>query len=396
MLKPYRRILSLPGALAFSATGLLARLPISMLGLGIVLAVSARTGSYGYAGGISAASVVAAAAGSPLQGRLTDRFGQAVLLPAASVVYAVGMALLVLAIARDWSAPLPHVCAALTGFALPQIGSMVRARWSHALGDRSMLQTAFALEAVVDEMVFIVGPVLVTTLATWADPYLGLGFAGVAGLAGGLLLAAQRRTQPPVGAHGGSHEPRPGLDWPRLLPLVLVGVGLGSLFGSAEVVAVAVASAAGHRGASGALLATWAAGSMIAGIILGARRPAMLPLTQLRLSATALASTFVPMLVIDPLVLVTVALFVSGLAVSPTLVATISLVERTVPAPRLTEGIAWATTGLAIGVAPGAAISGRLIDSYGASAGWSVPLASGVLAAAIAWLVRPPAAYTPA
>jgi len=388
MLDPYRRILTLPGALAFSATGLLARLPISMLGLGIILVVSARTGSYGYAGGVSAASVVAAAVGSPLQGRLTDRFGQFRVLPATSVVFATGVALLVVAIESGWADPLSHLFAALAGFSMPQIGSMVRARWSHAIEDRTMVQTAFALEAVVDEVVFIVGPVLVAVLATLSDPYLGLVCAGVFGLVGGLLLARQRRTEPVVAARPGGESGHEPLGWVRLLPLLAAGVGLGSMFGASEVVAVAVASAEGHRGAAGGMLAAWAAGSLAAGVLVGAVRSRWTPLAQFRVSATALTATVVPMPFLDSLVLLTVALFVSGLAISPTLVSTISLVEQYVPRTRLTEGISWATTGIATGVAPGAAISGWVVDTYGASSGWFVLIASGALATALAWGMR--------
>ncbi|MGH3423531.1 MAG: MFS transporter, partial [Nocardioidaceae bacterium] len=199
MLEPYRRILSLPGALTFSLTGLFARLPISMLGLGIVLLVSERTGSYALAGTISAATVVASAVGSPLQGRLTDRFGQYRVLPVTAAVFGAGTAAMLVAIGEGWPLPVPHVFAAVIGVALPQIGSMVRARWGHAIDDRTVLQTAFAFEAVVDEVIFIVGPVLVTFLATLLHPFAGLVCAGLVGVSGSALLGAQRLTEPPVG-----------------------------------------------------------------------------------------------------------------------------------------------------------------------------------------------------
>ncbi|MGZ5409518.1 MAG: MFS transporter, partial [Aeromicrobium sp.] len=162
MLKPYRRVLALPGTFAFSLTGLIARLPLSMTGLGIVLVVSDRTGSYGLAGTVAAAYVLAAAVGAPAQGRVSDRAGQAAVLRVTGLVFATGITLMLLAIQADWGTPWVHLCAVIAGIASPQAGSMVRARWAYVLTDRRQLNTAFALEAVIDEMVFIIGPVLVT------------------------------------------------------------------------------------------------------------------------------------------------------------------------------------------------------------------------------------------
>ncbi|MGI8613222.1 MAG: MFS transporter [Nocardioidaceae bacterium] len=388
MLDAYRRILTLPGAAAFSATGLVARLPISMTGLGIVLLVAGRTGSYAYAGSISAAEVVAGAIASPVQGRLADRFGQSRVLPAAALAFGLGIVATVVAIELGWPTPLPHLCAAASGATLPQVGSTIRARWRHAVPERALLQTAFALEAVVDELIFIVGPVLVTFLATHVGSAAGLAAAAVLGVTGGLALAAQRTTQPPVEPghrRAGTRQPITGS---ALAPLVVVGIGMGSLFGSAEVVTVAFAQQAGNAADAGWMLASWAAGSMCAGAVLGAltlRSPA---LNRLRWGATALTAMMAALPFLPTTGSIAAVLFVAGLAISPTLIASISLVEQCVPAARLTEGIAWATSGLATGIAPGSAISGVVIDHYGASVAYLVPVASGLLAVTVAWLMR--------
>lgn len=389
MLDPFRRILALPGALAFSFTGLVARMPISMLGLGIVLLVSERTGSYALAGSISAVEVACAAVTSPLQGRLVDRFGQARVLQAAAAGFAVGITSTIASVERDWALPLPHLCAGLAGATLPQIGSVVRTRWRHAVHDRRQLDTAFALEAVVDEIVFIVGPVLVTFLAVGDQPWLGLVVAGLLGTGGALALSRLRKTQPPVSVRdpGVASAPMP---WVRLLPLVIVSVGLGSLFGSAEVVTVAFADETGDRAMAGWMLAAWAAGSLLAGLVVGARTARGHALDQLRWSAMALTMMMAVLIVTPTIAWVTVVLFLAGFAISPTLISSISLVERIVPPTRLTEGIAWAGTGLAAGVAPGAALSGVVVDSAGASPAFAVPVVSGAVAVAAAWAIRRP------
>ena len=390
MLEPYRRILRLPGALSFSSAGLVARLPMSMLSLGIVILVSARTGSYGLAGSVSAAQMLTTAVASPLQARVVDRFGQARVLPFVASLFAAGVAALLLAIEREWPTPLPHLCAVVCGAAFPQIGSSIRARWRRIVRNRSQLDTAFALEAVVDEAVFIVGPVLVTFLATQVDPLAGVASTAVLCLVGTLLLAGQRSTQPPASRFDPTGLRAP-LGWRVVAPLVGAAVGLGSLFGSTEVVVVAFAERAGDTSDAGWLLALWACGSLLAGLITGAvtlRRSAM---TRLRLSATALTAVMAPLALAASVTWVAVLLFVAGFAISPTLVATISLVEQCVPTARLTEGITWVTSGLATGIAPGAAVSGAVVDRSGPSTGFLVPVVSGALTMAVVWAMRTPA-----
>jgi len=389
VLDPFRQILALPGAFAFSCTGLVARMPISMVGLGVVLLVAARTGSYALAGSISAVLIAAGAVASPLQGRLVDRFGQGRVLQVAAGGFAVGIALTVVSVEQEWAVPLPHLCAAVAGACLPQIGSVVRTRWRHVVRDRRQLDTAFALEAVVDELVFIVGPVLVPFLATRRHPWSGMVAAGVLGTGGALLLSVMRATEPPVQIQEAGVA-RVAMPWLHLLPLMVVSFGLGSLFGSAEVVTVAFADEAGNRAAAGWMLAVWAVGSLLAGVIIGARSAKAHALTQMRWSATALTLMMAVLIWLPSVPAITVLLFFAGFAISPTLISSVTLVERVVPPGRLTEGIAWVTTGLAAGVAPGAAISGVVIDAVGASIAYAVPVASGVVAVVAAWLMRQP------
>ncbi|HSO65984.1 MAG TPA: MFS transporter, partial [Ornithinibacter sp.] len=220
MLDSYRRVLSRPGALAFSSAALVARLPMSMVGLGIVLLVEERTGSYGLAGTVSAAFVLAEAAFAVLHGRLVDTFGQSRVLPLAISIFGAGMALMMLAVEQEWPLAFTYLFAALAGASLPQVGASVRTRWAHLLDRPAEVQTAFALEAVLDEVVFVVGPVLVTILATSWHPVAGLTTAAVSGLIGTFAFAAQRRTEPPAGRRdeSGAREPMP---WRLVLTLAM-------------------------------------------------------------------------------------------------------------------------------------------------------------------------------
>jgi MFS family permease len=383
----YRRVLGLPGALVFSMSGLVARLPISMVSLGIVVLVSTRTGSYSLAGSVSAAYLVAGAVFAVLQARLIDRLGQGRVLPVSVAVFAAGLVAMMAAVETDRPAPWPHLFAAVAGAALPQIGSSVRARWSLLVTDKQELHTAFAFEAVVDETVFIVGPALVTVLATTVHPLAGLGAAVLAALAGTAVLVSQRRTEPP--ASGATrHHPSDPMPWRMLGPLVACAFMMGALLGGAEVATVAFSDEMGAKPLSGLMLALWALGSLLSGLVTGAVHLRASNASRFRWGMLALGLLMLPLPFVSGFVLLAVFLFLSGFAISPTLIASFAWIEESVPPGRLTEGITVFTTGLAAGLAPGAALVGLVVDSAGASASYGVTAVAGLLGAGLAFATR--------
>lgn len=386
-LSPYARILATPGALAFSATGLVARIPISTVSLGIVLLVSQQTGSYGLAGAISAVYVLANALLAVVHGRLADRLGQARALGPAIVVFGVAGIAVVLTVTSGAPTWTTYAAAAVAGGALPQVGSCVRARWAHVLrGDAPGVQTAFALEAVVDEAVFITGPIIVTFLATLWHPAAGILAAVVTGLVGTLALTAQRRTQPPVAPHDATTGARPPLPVATMVALTALCFGLGSIFGSAEVATVAFAEEQDAKAWAGVLLALWALGSLAAGVVVGAVAWRVGPAVRMRWSAAALTLAMAPLIVAPSVWVLGLVLLVAGAAISPTLISTMSLIEQAAPRERVTEAMAVLHTGMAAGIAPGAALAGLCIDTWGAHAAYVVPVVSGVIAVTAAWL----------
>jgi MFS family permease len=393
MLSSYRRILALPGTLLFSATGMVARLPMSMASLGIVLLVSATTGSYGLAGSVSAAYLIANGGFAIVQGRLLDRLGQSRVLPVIVAVFGVALALLMWSVQAEWPVAISYLMAAVSGAALPSIGSCVRARWSHVLSSRDQIQTAFALEAVVDESVFMLGPIVVTVLATAWHPVAGLTAALVAGVIGTLLFSAQRATEPPAHRPTESTGPRPAMPWATVAPLALVSAALGTLFGAAEVTTVAFAGELGSKGYAGPLLALWALGSLIAGLVTGAVHWRRESDHRVRWGSAAMMAAMLPLALIGSVPVMGLALFVAGFAIAPTLIATMSLTEKTVPHARLTEGMAIMHTGIVAGVAPGATIAGVVIDAYGASPAYLVAAGAGLVSALAAQAIpRSPSA----
>ncbi|RBY75519.1 MFS transporter [Geodermatophilus sp. TF02-6] len=397
VLRPYARLFTVPGSAAFSFAGWVARLPIPMLGLGAVLLVAGETGSYGLAGAVSGTLALSFSVASPQWARAMDRRGQGVVLRRAMTSYllsGLGFVAAVTAGAPRWSW---FVLAAVVGASGPNIGSLVRARWAAALADADRRQTAFALEAVVDEVVFVVGPPLVTLLATLAAPPAGFLTGIVLGAVGGLWLARQRATEPavhPVDAAA------PARRWAAVnLTVVVVAVtyvAVGAVFGAMDVVVVGFADAQGAPALAGVALAVYAFGSLVAGLLYGVLR---LPGTlNARFLATAAAFGLAAQLLwgVGSLGVLVAAGFVAGLTIAPVLVSGTSLVESRVPRTALTEALSWTTTGLTLGVTAGSALAGAAVDGWGAQAAFAVPALAAALSAVVALagapLLRRPAA----
>lgn len=390
MLGPYGAALRAPGAAAFSVAGLVGRFPLSMLGIGIVVLVESSTGSYALAGGLAAVYVVATSAGAPVQARLADRLGQARVLVPTCTVHAVSLgALLVLSAAGQPSWTLASA-AVVIGVSMPQVGSMVRARWSALPAGSVRLHTAYSLEAVNDEIVFVVGPVLVTTLATLVDPSAGLALAALLTLTGGLALAAQRRTQPAV-ARARDAAPRERLPLATIGPLVLSFVCLGALFGAMEVSTVGFADEQGSPALAGPLLAVFSSGSLVAGLVYGTLRLRSDPDRRYLLGVAVLTTALLPLPFVGSPWLLAVVVLAAGAAISPTLVTGNLLLTEHVPGNRLTEALAWTGTGLGAGVALGSSVAGAVIDAVGASPAYGVAVVSGAVGTLIA-AARLPAA----
>jgi MFS family permease len=383
MLKPYVHLMRRPGASAFFTAGILGRMPISMIGLGIVILIAQESGSYGLAGAVSGVAVIAGALTGPIQGRMVDRFGQRTLLIIGSVVCTIALAALLVAVRADYATWVLYLLSFVAGGTRPQVGSFVRARWTHLLGRGRALQTAFALEAVGDEVVFIVGPVLVTALATQVSPYAALAAAGVLGLAGGIWLALLRASDPPGRGKSDGAEQAP-LPWVSILLLSLIGLGLGATLGGAEVITVAFTTEKGQAGMSGVVLAVWAFGSLLAGLWYGSvhwRAPVE---RRLLIGTILLALTLAPLPFVDSVLMLGVVLFCCGMTIAPTMVSVTACVEEWVPPQRLTEAITWTVTGILLGVAPGNAASGHAVDLWGPSDAYWVPVAFGTACALIA------------
>ncbi|MFD5269422.1 MFS transporter [Streptomyces sp. NPDC058335] len=384
MPSPYRALFAAPGSRGFSAAGFLGRMPLSMMGIGVVTMVSQLTGRYGLAGALSATIALSAAAIGPQISRMVDRHGQRRVLRPATLVALVASAGLLLAAHFEWPDWVLFVCAAAIG-SVPSLGAMIRARWAAVYRGTPQLHTAYSFESVVDEVCFIFGPIISIGLSTaWfpeAGPLLAACFLAV----GVFWLTAQRATEPephPQERKGGGTAMRS----PGLQVLVATFVATGTIFGAVDVVTVAFADEQGHKAAASVVLALYAAGSCVAGLAFGLLRPQGAPERRWLLGVFMMGVSMIPLLLVGNLPFLAVALFVAGLAIAPTMITTMSLIEEHVPRAQLTEGMTWVSTGLAVGVALGSSIAGWVIDSAGARAGYGVPAVSGAVAVAVGFL----------
>jgi MFS family permease len=180
------------------------------------------------------------------------------------------------------------------------------------------------------------------------------------------------------------------MPWGLLVPVAVGALALGSVFGALEVATVAFADDAGHRAVSGLMLGAFAMGSLVAGVWAGAmvwqRGP--LPRARIGMGVLVVGATVLPLM--PDLVAVTVALFLTGLALAPTLIAIFSLIEASVPRARLNEAMGFVQTGMSAGIAPGAWLAGVVADEHGGSSAYWVCAVSALLAALAGIAVREP------
>ncbi|MFD9746128.1 MFS transporter [[Kitasatospora] papulosa] len=374
---PYVRLLATPGARAFTAGNLLARLPMGMFSVSAVIMIAGAHGSYALAGAVTATGLAATAVVAPWTARLVDRYGQARIAVPATAVAVLGSLALVLCVHHD--APVWTLFAAYAATATtPNTGGMSRARWAHLhRGDPAALHTANSFEQAADELCFMLGPVLAASLCGALFPEAGTLTGAILLMTGVLVFAAQRATEPPVTP--GTRAPSP-LRTPGMAALLAVFLATGAVFGSMEVVSIA------HAG--GAILALQATGSCVAGLLYGSLPPAARAGRRLLLCLTGMTVLMsLPLLATattGSLPVLAGCLLLAGAATAPTMVTGMTLVQRLTPQAQLNEGMTLAVTALLGGVAAGSAVGGWAAEHAGTVAGYAAPMCAATLALAVA------------
>jgi MFS family permease len=383
-----------PGLARILAASLAGRLTLPFFGIGLLVDTRSLTGSYSAAGVVTGAYALSIAAGGPLLGRLADRRGRTLVLVASAGTSA--LLLLAFGSLPGGTSPLALVgLAAALGLATPPLIPCTRALLSELAMDADMLRTAYAFDAGATEASWVVGPPLGLAVAAVSTPGVALIAGGAALLAGTIAFAAQpesRRFTPSV---PGTARRSGVMRNPTVRRLVLAVVGVGLLFGAAELGVTAVATTAGGPSTVAPLLGIWGGGGLIGGIAAGRLGGGARSGRGLAAILVALAGGHVALaLTTHSVALTALVLLVAGTAIAPAYASVYALAERGAPAESRTETFAWIAAATALGNALGSAVAGVLLQHAGAVTVFAFAGAAGLLAAIIVSRSSKPEVHT--
>ena len=379
----YGALFRVPHVRRLVLSGMLARLPAGMIGLALLLLVRENGGSYAAAGAVSGGYFVATAVGAPISGRLVDRRGQARILLSRAVIFPALLVAVCLLALLDAPLALVGAAAAAAGALMPPVGASLRALWPRMFADAELRAAAYALEASLQEITFIVGPLLVALLTAAASPVLALGAAAAVGGVGTLLIALAepvRAWRPEEERHASSILG--ALESRGVLTLIGLSACLGVGFGGTEVGFPAFAEDHGGPELGSIPLSLFAAGSLVGGFAVGAR-VTLPPLRLLRLSAVLLALGLALPLLGWSLPSMAVLAFLAGLAIAPVVMSAYGLVDAVAVRGTAAEAFSWITTAVFAGFSVGMALGGTLIDAYGTKASFMLAVAAASVGAVL-------------
>ncbi len=358
-------MLAVPGVPRLLGSALLARLPIGASSLAILLLVRHQTHSFGLAGIAVGAFAITSAIAAPVQGRLLDRFGPRRVLAPIAGLQAVALVALVLVIGAGAADPAIVATAAIAGALVPPISASVRVIWRQIIPSSEGVESAFALDATAQELIWTVGPLIVAVSVALATPTVAVLVTVVLLVAGTALFVSS----PQLDAWPERHPQRsPGgaMASPALRLLLaaaaLFGLGVGTL----EVGLPATAVALGSASMAGVLLTVWSIGSLAGGLAYGARSWSSEIGVRLSLLLLATAVLILPLIWAGSLLGTILCALLAGLPLAAMLSCLNVLVGREAPAGTTAEAFTWSLAGLIAGIAAGSAIGGQLVDAGGA------------------------------
>jgi MFS family permease len=378
VLTPYRRLLATPGALAFSIPGMIARLPIAMTYLSVTFVVIHETDSYTLAGTISTGAALINATFSPIWSRKADQLGQAKVLRFTIPAYISFGLLFIFTITHNAPTFIWMGFIFIAEAFLPNIGGLVRRRWLHTLeeseGGRPLINTAYSFEALVDEIVFVVGPLVASAAAISIAPQAGMYFAFSFMSVGTGLYILQKKSEPPPHPKVEGEKRTAVLAIPHVQAVFVMYIFLGACFMSTTLSTIAFADQHGAKSSTGLLLAIWSAGSGIAAVINGAIKWKMTDGQKFVYLIFIMIFATIPLLFSHTLLVLGIVLFLNGFGIAPIIISGYAIVEKSVPAAKVTEAFAWVIAGLQIGNALPGPLTGYMIDNYGADKSFIVPV----------------------
>lgn len=372
----YVEILRTRHAARLLAGTLVGRLPCAVAAIAVVLFVRAEGGTYSLAGGLAAVYGVANAVGQPLLGRLVDLYGQ----PRVQLPAALGSAVAMSGFAFAGIDPpaLAYACVALAGLFTPPLEGGLRALWSSVLRGEGQVQTAYAMDAVAQEVMFTVGPLLVTLCVSLWSAQVALVLVNVVGVLGALSVVVSPPSRAWRSAPREAHW-LGALRSPGLLVLLGAFLAVGIALGSIAVAAVAYADGHGGDAVYGWLMAAIGLGALVGGTAYGARQWSGAPERRLRVLVALLAVCYLPLTLMPGPVVMTVLAGVAGLFLAPCLACAFVLVDRHAPRGTVTEAFSWIVTTFTVGSSVGTGLAGPVVEWGGAVWGFAVPGVAGAV-----------------
>lgn len=363
------------------AASLLGRLPIGITGLAILLLVQLTTGSFGKGGAATACYLAGLAGVAPALGRLIDRYGPRFILLGCGILFPAALVALVLSVTHSAEPWVTLALAGAAGAVFPPITVCMRTYLKQRLRDDTALSTAYSLESVLIEMVFIVGPLLVSLFIAYASAAVAVLFAAACGGAGTLLFLrspALRAWRIEPRRSGGLLGP---LAERGFIPLIAVILCYSMAFGLLEIGITAYASEAGEPAFAGVLLGLMSAGSAGGGLAYGSRTWGM-PLRRQFATMLALMAGGLGLLALDwhPWLYATLCVL-AGIVMAPALIIQSMLVAKTARPEHSTEAFTWSSSALLAGVGIGLSAGGGLLEYSPSSAALAAGAASALLAA---------------
>lgn len=382
----FARVLRAPDVARLLGAAVLARMPIGIDSLAMVLFVRAETGSFARAGLVAAAFGLGVGCSAPVLGRLIDRHGHArVMLPLAGLHAASLGALVALGLAGAPTGVLV-ACGLAAGLTIPPVGSVVRPLLAGLLeDDAGLLPTAYALDGIAIEVVFVTGPLLTAAIVIVASPAVALlvacGFV-ILGTVVLVMAPASRAWRPDAGDH--ERHLLGALASPGVRTIVAATAPAGFALGATEVTMTAFASDHGSRAAAGALLAVWALGSAIGGLTYGGREHTSAPGPRWVCLAALFPLCSIPLILAPSIAVMAPLAVIAGLCLAPYMAAANQLVGDVAPPGAVTEAFAWPITAIGLGAAVGSAAAGAIAQTWGWRPGFAAVVAAGMVTALIA------------
>jgi MFS family permease len=383
VLAPYARLLGVPHVGALVATSVLGRLSFATWPLGLVLFVEERTDSFASAGAVSAAGALAAALGSPVTSRLVDRLGPTRVLAACVLVNA-PLALALVALGLAGASPLVLAALAVAGgLVVPPVSPALRGLWPRLLRAPEDLRAALALDAILLEGIFILGPLLAAAVLAVGSPAALLVASTAATALGTLGFVAQPPARRAAGSPGGG-GPMLGPLAVRGLRTLLVGaLAVGTCFGALEVALPAFADAEGVPSLAALAFAAQALGSTAGGLVYGARSAGQDVRRLYLLLLLALPPSLALIALADSVATLLLFAAVSGCVIAPLTAAENELAGQIAPRGTVTEAYGWIIMAVVLGIAAGNASAGVLAEGPGWRAAVLAPCALTVAAAGL-------------